>query len=214
MNASKKMILIVVALFLSVGTYFLAKKIYQQNKYSEAAFLSTENGKTLLPEYAVRTGAEKPLVYLVEFLDPECESCRAFSPLVKSLMNEFEGKIQLVIRYAAFHGNSEMVIKILEASRKQDKYWQVLDVLFQHQPEWGSHHDPRPDLVWHYLKQTGIDLEKIKIDMNDSKIVEIIENDKKDGATLGVTGTPSFFVNGKPLEVFGYEPLRQMIQKV
>lgn len=128
-------------------------------------------------------------------------------------MNEFEGKIQLVIRYAAFHGNSEMVIKILEASRLQNKYWEALDVLFQFQPEWGSHHDPRPDLVWHYLKRTDVNIDQIKFDMSQEKIQKIIDQDKKDGMTLGISGTPSFFVNGKPLEVFGYEPLREMILK-
>src|SRR5690606_2620613 len=118
--------------------------------------------------------------YLVEFLDPECESCRAFHPLVKMLMSEFEGKIQLVIRYAPFHGNSRLVIRILEAARLQGKYWETLEVLFQYQPQWGSHHHPRPDLIWKYLPEAGVDVNRIREDMHNPEIEAMIEKEIKD----------------------------------
>ena len=150
---------------------------------------------------------------MVEFLDPECESCREFYPYVKMLLKENEGKIQLIVRYAPFHGNSRFVIRILEASRKQGKYWEVLENLFQYQPLWGSHHEPKPDLVWKYLPETGVDIEKIKKDMMDPAIDEMIAREVSDAENLGVRGTPTFFVNGKMLQIFGYEPLRELIQK-
>jgi protein-disulfide isomerase len=213
MLSLKKFGIIAAIISLSLGTYFLGKKIYENKSDENKLALTADQFSLLVPDHSVKLGPENPTVYLVEFLDPECESCRAFAPLVKSLMSEFEGKIQLVVRYATFHASSELAIKILEASRKQDKYWEVLDVLFQFQPEWGSHHDPRPDLIWYYLPRTGVDIQRLKEDMKDPAISSLIDQDRKDGMTLGITGTPSFFINGKPLQNFGYEPLREMIQK-
>jgi protein-disulfide isomerase len=128
-------------------------------------------------------------------------------------MQEYQGKIQLVLRYAAFHGDSIFAIKILEAARKQNRYWEVLEVLYEHQPEWGSHHNPQPDLVWNYLAQAGVDVQKLQADLNHPETQRIIEQDTKDGQKLNVRMTPSFFINGKALQNFGADFLRQAINE-
>jgi protein-disulfide isomerase len=130
-----------------------------------------------------------------------------------SIMADYEGKIQLVMRYAPFHGNSIFAIKILEAARKQDKYWEALEILYQHQPEWGNHHNPQPELVWNYLPRLNIDVEKLKSQMEDPGIQKIIEQDQIDGKTLDVRMTPTFFVNGKLVEPFGPDELRAAIDQ-
>ena len=149
--------------------------------------------------------------FLIEFLDPECESCRAFYPHVKELIKEFEGKVQLVVRYAAFHGNSKIAIRALEAAKKQGKYWEALSLLFERQPEWGSHHHPRIDLIFEFLPSVGLDIKKLKEDMKDPNIDEIIKIDSEDLKTLGVRSTPTFFVNGKTPAGFGYAYLKELI---
>ena len=208
-----KSIIILSSIVTLVGIFFAGIKYYQSIQNEELEALSKKEFLKFVPNYAPKLGPESPQVYLVEFLDPECESCREFYPYVKMLLKENEGKIQLVVRYAPFHGNSRFVIRILEASRKQGKYWEVLENLFQYQPLWGSHHEPKPDLVWKYLPETGVDIEKIKKDMMDPAIDEMIARELSDAENLGVRGTPTFFVNGKMLQIFGYEPLRELIQK-
>ena len=208
-----KSIIILSSIVTLVGIFFAGIKYYQSVQNDELEALSKKEFLKFVPDYAPKLGPERPKIYLVEFLDPECESCREFYPYVKMLLKENEGKIQLVVRYAPFHGNSRFVIRILEASRKQGKYWEVLENLFQYQPLWGSHHEPKPDLVWKYLPETGVDIEKIKKDMMDLAIDEMIAREVSDAENLGVRGTPTFFVNGKMLQVFGYEPLRELIQK-
>ncbi|MBU0728492.1 MAG: thioredoxin domain-containing protein [Proteobacteria bacterium] len=157
-------------------------------------------------------GDDDAQVYLVEFMDPACETCSAFSPFVKKLMAEHPGKIKLVIRYAPFHQGADYFVKILEAARNQDKYWETLNVMFQSQQYWASHHNPQPALVWKYLPRAGLDLEQIRKDMNDPQIVKIIEQDLADAQTLNVRKTPGFFVNGKPLVNFGYQQLRDLVE--
>jgi protein-disulfide isomerase len=209
---NKKILIVTVSLISLIAIFIIGSKIYQNEETQRLSFIAQENFNTFVPEYSPKIGSLQPEVYLVEFLDPECESCREFYPMVKMLMKEFEGKIQLVVRYAPFHGNSEFVIKVLESARKQNRYWEALEVLFQYQPYWGSHHNPQPQLVWKYLPESGVNIDQIKEDMNDPEINQIIQQDKKDAITLGVRGTPSFFINGKPLQQFGYEPLRSAIQ--
>ncbi|MFP5384767.1 MAG: DsbA family protein [Bacteriovoracia bacterium] len=208
-----KFILVAVAVVVLITGFILASKSYKAEETKRLEFVAKEDFRKFVPEYAPKLGPTNPDVYLVEFLDPECESCRLFFPIVKSILQENEGKVQLVVRYAPFHPNSKFAIKILEAARKQGKYWETLTVLFQHQPEWGSHHHPRPELIWTYLPQAGVDIEKIKVDMTDPAIDEMIEQEVKDLNALGVRGTPTFFVNGRPLETFGVEPLKDLIQE-
>jgi protein-disulfide isomerase len=207
---NKKLVYVTFTVVLLGALFALGAWMYKSEQKKE---LSQRAGNTevFVRPYSHKQGPDSASVILVEFLDPECESCREFYPLVKSIMNEFEGKVQLVVRYAAFHGNSKFAIKILEAAGKQSKYWETLALLFQHQPEWGSHHNPQPELIWNYLPSLGLDIEKLKADMEDPSIMKNLEQDTADGQTLMVRGTPSFFVNGKPLENFGYEPLRQMV---
>lgn len=209
---NKKIALIVGSLLLLGGFFWLASRYYKAGEVAKYSFMASENAATFVPDHAITMGTDQAKVYLVEFFDPECEACREFHPFVKLLMKDYEGKIKLVMRYAPFHGNSVMVVKILEAARKQGKYWEALDTLYQHQPEWGSHHHPRPDLIWTYLPQSGVDVEQIRKDMNDPAFEKIIEQDRADGQKLGVTRTPTFFINGKPLQEFGPGPLRAAIE--
>lgn len=208
-----KIMLISLALLTLLAVFVAGIKVYESKQAAELDQVAKDHFKKFVPDHAPKLGPDNAKVYLVEFLDPECESCRAFYPLVKSILDETEGKVQLVVRYAAFHHNSKFAIKILEASRKQGKYWETLEVLFRYQPQWGDHHQPRPDLIWTYLPEAGVDVEKIRSDMNDPEIEKIIDQDAEDLKALGVTGTPSFFVNGKPLEVFSYEGLRDLVNK-
>ena len=68
-------------------------------------------------------------VHIVEFLDPACETCALFFPMVKQWMAEVPGDIRLSVRHVAFHSGADYAVRILEASRKQDKYWQTLEAL-------------------------------------------------------------------------------------
>ena len=189
-----------------------ASLLYQNSQKEKLNFLASEKSELFVRDYSPKYGNADAKVILTEFLDPECESCRAFFPVVKSLLDKFEGKVQLVVRYAPFHKNSKIAIRALEASRIQGKYWEALELLFYHQPKWGSHHDPKPELIFEYLPQLGLDMEKLKTDMKSNKIKNIIEQDQKDLKALSVRATPTFFVNGRPLTEFSIEALHNLIQ--
>jgi len=148
---------------------------------------------------------------IVEFLDPACETCRVFYPLVKKMLAENPDKIRLVLRYAPFHNGSDKVVAVLEAARKQGKFWPALEALLAAQAEWAPNHTPQVALVWKHLEGLGLNLEQMKADMTSPAIANVIAQDLADARTLNVTKTPEFFVNRIPLPSFGYEPLKKLV---
>ena len=174
--------------------------------------MAEDNAETFVRPYSPTLGSEEAKVYLVKFSDPACETCAAFSPYGKQALEAFPGKIKFVLRYAPFHKGSEDVVRILEAARKQDKFWETLDLLYKKQSNWTQNHRVIISRVWPLLPEVGLDVERVRADMNDPEITKIVEQDLADARALGVRRTPGFFVNGKPLEPFGARPLVELIR--
>lgn len=152
-------------------------------------------------------------VQLIEFLDPECEACRAMHPIVKKVLKDYEGKIFYQIRYMPFHKNSAHSAAMLEATRLQNKYWESLDILMERQPEWADHHHPKPELIPGILKEIGIDTVQLEKDAQNLEIKNRIQRDYQEGLSIGVRATPTFFINGVELERLGEASLREAIDQ-
>ena len=199
----------VIALFF---VFVFASSYYKGKQAEKVGFMAQENAAVFVRDHSQTLGSDDAKVYLVEFMDPACETCAAFSPFVKQMMDAYPGKIKLVLRYAPFHDGADYFVKILEAAKKQGKYWETLDIMYKSQQYWASHHNPQPKRIWQFLPKAGLDMEKLRQDINDPAFVKLIEQDLADAKTLNVRKTPGFFVNGKPLQVFGYKQLQQLIQ--
>jgi protein-disulfide isomerase len=200
-----------VSCLLLVLGFIFAASYYKGEQAEKYGFMARENASLFVREHSPTLGSDDAKVYLVEFMDPACETCAAFSPFVKQIMSAYPGKIKLVLRYAPFHDGADYFVKILEAARKQGKYWETLDVLYKSQPYWASHHNPQPQRAWQFIPQAGVDPSRIQKDMNDPAIARIIEQDLADAKALNVQKTPGFFVNGIPLQTFGYQQLQDLI---
>ena len=166
----------------------------------------------LVRPYSQSSGPADARVTLVEFFDPGCETCRVFADFVKGLLAAHPGRLRLVLRYAPFHQGADTMVAILEAARRQGKYWETLQVMYDSQQEWASHHHPQPERIWEFLPSAGVNLEKIRQDMHRPEIQGIVVQDMEDARTLGVNRTPAFFVNGKPLTRFGFPELTALVE--
>jgi protein-disulfide isomerase len=207
----KKQFIVFISLVCLILLFVLGVNIYKSQQAKKFEFMAQENASTFVREYSQTLGSDDAKVYLVEFSDPACEACSAFHPFVKKLMAVNPGKIKLVVRYAPFHDGADYFVKILEAARKQGKYWETLEVMYKTQRYWASHNNPQPQRIWKFLPDAGLDLEKIKYDMKDPEITYLIKQDLADAKTLNVRKTPGFFVNGKPLASFGRKQLQELI---
>lgn len=192
--------------------FIVGSNYYQNMQVEKYGFMAQENAELFIRDHSQTLGSDDAKVFLVEFMDPACETCAAFSPFVKKIMNANPGKIKLVLRYAPFHDGADNFVKILEAAKKQGKYWETLDVMFKTQNIWASHGNWQPERLWDILPKAGVDIDQIRKDMHDPAIAKIIEQDMADVKALNVQKTPGYFVNGKPLQNFGYKQLYQLIQ--
>ncbi|MHB8707737.1 MAG: DsbA family protein [Desulfuromonadales bacterium] len=207
-----KYALVGVTCLVLILAFVLGSNYYKDQQAQKYGFMAAENAKLFVRDHSPTLGSDDAKVYLVEFMDPACETCAVFAPFVKKIMADNPGKIKLVLRYAPFHDGADNFVKILEAARMQGKYWETLDVMFKTQNIWASHHNYQPERLWEVLPGAGVDIEQIKKDMHDPAIAKIIEQDMADVKTLNVQKTPGYFVNGKPLKTFGQKQLYQLIQ--
>jgi protein-disulfide isomerase len=190
----------------------VAGAIYYQSQSSKAAAEAYPlNRSTYVRDYSPSRGSPTAKVEIVEFFDPACDTCKAFHPRVKQLMDEHPGKIRLYERYAPFHKGSDAVVKILAAAHMQGKFWETLDAVFAAQSDWAPNHHPQPDLVWNYIGGVGLDRDRLRQDINSPAVDKIVQQDLNDAVKLNVTATPEYFVNGKPLPSWGWEQLKTLV---
>ncbi len=204
--------LVIVAAF--VGSSYYQRSLEKERQPSPAV------NSALVREDSPTLGAADAKVTLVEFVDPECESCAAFGPVIKKLLGEYDGKLRFVLRYMPLHPNSVPAGNFMEAAGEHGKFWQAQDILFQRQGEWGERHGapasaPKPDvpaLFEKYAVDLGLDVESVKAAINQNKYGSKFERDRRDGQTLGVRQTPTIFVNGRRLTRLTENDLKALIE--
>lgn len=201
-----------ISVLVLIVAFMVGSSYYKEKQTQKYGFMAQENASIFIRDHSQTAGSTDAKVFLIEFMDPACETCAAFSPFIKKIMAANYGKIKHIIRYAPFHDGSEYFVKILEAAKKQGKYWEALDVMYKSQPYWASHSNPQPQRIWQFLPRAGVDIEQLRSDMDDPAIVKLINQDLADAKTLNVRKTPGFFVNGKPLQTFGSQQLLQLVQ--
>jgi protein-disulfide isomerase len=167
----------------------------------------------LASQHAPTLGDPNAPVHIVEFLDPACETCALFFPMVKQWLNEVPGKLRLSVRHVAFHEGAEQAVRILEASREQGKYWETLEALLKAQDQWTQHHRVLPDRIMPAIAGVGLDMEKLAEDMNRFDVSARMEQDRKDAVLLKVRATPEYYVNGRPLPSFGQQQLAELVRE-
>lgn len=208
---NKKIVLAIIVVLI-VG-FVLAIQSYQKNiDQLNENLVATVGSSVFVKEHSPSFGENKSDVIITEFIDPECESCAAFYPAIKEIFGDYNVETKLVIRYLAFHDNSKFAVKLLESARLQNKFKEALEVIFKTQNQWAQHNNPQPELLWILLPEAGLDMAKLKEDFEKIDVDTILELDSQDATTLGVRGTPTFFVNGKKLHELSYKALRDLVE--
>lgn len=153
-------------------------------------------------------------VTLVEYLDFECEACKAYYPVIKQLGTEFPNDLRVVTRYFPLpgHRNSMTAAIAVEAASKQGKYWEMHDKLFETQDTWGNKQTPNAQIFEQYAQEIGLDMAKFKVDVVDPATKDRVQRDFDASEKLGNSSTPSLFVQGKKVQPRGYEEFKALIQ--
>jgi protein-disulfide isomerase len=187
--------------------------VFTMNKPAPAAPQAAATAQLVREDSHRLTSPAVEKAQLVEFLDFECESCRAAHPLVEELKQEYGDRITFVNRYFPLtgHRNSGTAALAVEASAQQGKYQQMAAKLFETQDQWGGKQDSQAPVFRRYAQELGLDLAKYDAAVADEATLERIRKDAADGTALGVTGTPTFFLNGKKLVLNTEAEFRQLL---
>lgn len=205
--------LAVAAVGIMVVGFVAAALLYESDRTQAVDDDSVARQAALANEHAPMLGDPGATVHIVEFLDPACGTCAVFFPMVKDWMAQVPGEIRLSIRHVAFHSGADYAVRVLEASRNQDKYWETLEALLMSQRQWVSNHVVQPDKIGPVIASVGLDMDQLAADMNSVEVTQRIERDKQDAIILKVSKTPDYYVNGRALPSFGQKQLADLVRE-
>jgi protein-disulfide isomerase len=141
-------------------------------------------------------------VTLLEYGDFQCPACAAYHPLIKEVIKKYENEISFQFRnfpLQDIHQNARAASRAAEAAGKQNKYWDMHDLLYEQQKSWETSNSAKT-IFEGYAKQLGLNLDTFKKDFASSEVNAIINADFDEGQKQGVNSTPTFFLQGKKLE--------------
>jgi protein-disulfide isomerase len=146
-------------------------------------------------------------VTVVEFTDYQCPSCAAAQPSVERLIKEYGDRVRFVIRDfpLQMHPEARKAAEAAEAAREQGKYWDFTAIMFRNQSAL------KPEQLKQYAQVLGLDRTKFDSALDTGRFADKVERDMADGQRLGISGTPSFFVNGRRTRDITYDALKAAI---
>ncbi|HET6251607.1 MAG TPA: DsbA family protein [Tepidisphaeraceae bacterium] len=130
---------------------------------------------------------------LLEYGDYECDYCGRAYPVVRALREHFGDQLRFVFRnfpHASIHPHASVAAQAAEAAGSQGKFWEMHDLLFEHQTDLDT-----GDLT-HYALQIGLEVYHFQSDLQSERFARRVEADHQGGVENGVHKTPTFFING------------------
>lgn len=152
------------------------------------------------------SGTSEKNVILMEAYSLGCPVCADAHPIIQQIREEYSDRVVVqVVHYplVAKFQNALAGHRAVEAAAKQGKFWEMNDLLFENRSLWAfvetQNSDPVPQIEV-FAEQLGLDIEQFKQDFGSVEINKIINGDIKYLESLGVSETPTFFLNGQKME--------------
>lgn len=196
---TKAALAVLVAIVVALGSVFVVGQVRDDDRGPVA--IDTPDGSSLIRDDSRVLGEEGDSgVTFVEFLDFECEGCRAAYPFVEDLREKYAGRVTFVIRYFPMpgHVNSVRAARAVESAARQGQLEAMYGRMYETQAEWGEGREPLDHLFRSFAEDLGLDLAQYDADYASPAVAARVQRDLDDGIDLGVSGTPTFFVDGRP----------------
>jgi protein-disulfide isomerase len=147
-------------------------------------------------------GTERAPVTIVKFEDFQCPYCKTVQLTYQELLKRYNGKVRLVhkdLPLDAIHPQARQAAEAARCAGDQGKFWEYHDILYTNSPKAGI------DELKSYAKEVGLNSASFDQCFTSGKYKGLVQKDLAEGAQLGLTGTPTFFINGR--EMSGAQPV-------
>ncbi len=151
-------------------------------------------------------GPEDAPITIIEFSDFNCPYCRKFhAETFQPLLDQYPGMIRFVYRdYPITSAESFVAAQAAECAEDQGAFWEFHDALFS------GRYDLGREAYTKYAEELGLDVEELVACLDSERYAEEVQADARYAAGLGISGTPTFFINGRPM--VGAQPLLRFIE--
>lgn len=147
-------------------------------------------------------GGATARVTLEEFGDFQCPPCGRLHASLKKIEQDYGDRLKVIFRnypLQSMHKNAFSAARAAEAAGLQGKFFEMHDLLYEHQAEWAESPEPRP-IYTDFANRIGLNVEKFIADMGRQDVADRVQADFIRGTSLGVGGTPTVFLNGRELK--------------
>lgn len=201
-------IFIATFLILGLAVFVLSKSTTPDNSINPDQTFQIDYSK------GHKIGSDSARLKLVEYADYQCPYCKMADPFVKQVLQNHPTDVEFFFKNfpLPLHKNAVAAANAAEEAGAEGKYWQMHDKLYETQDSWSGYNDPTGFFA--SLGQgLGLDENKIKQAISSNLYKDIINQDLAEGNKLQITGTPSFFLNGRKLNLQNYTDLETEVNK-
>ncbi len=162
-------------------------------------------------------GNKSAPIILIEYSDFQCPACVRYYRITKRLIEELGNEFQLHFRHYPLlitHENAVLAAQSAEAAGRQGKFWEMHDLLFEKQREWGKKKkDDAVSLFTQYAVSLNLNKQQFQDDLHSKAVTDKVYNDARTARLSGVKSTPTFFLNGQKVvnKPHNYETFKNLI---
>jgi protein-disulfide isomerase len=159
-------------------------------------------------------GSETAAVTLVEYSDFQCPACGAFQPVLNEVLAQYGDKIKFEYKHfplVQIHPFAEPAARAAEAAGQQGKFFEYADMLFAKQAEWSKGSNPT-GFFTRYATELGLDMDLFAKHQKSSVLSDNVRTHMMEARGLGLTGTPSFYLNGVKMENKTFDEFKAQIE--
>lgn len=151
-------------------------------------------------------------VTLVEYSDLQCPACAAFAPAVKEVLDKYGAKVRFEYKHypLPIHNLAVQASVAAEAAGQQDAFFEFHDLLFENQKEWSTQPNPQASFI-RYAEELNLDVDLFRRHLNSSLLRDKVQAEVGEGRELGITGTPTFFLNGELMEIQTFQDFVEQV---
>lgn len=151
------------------------------------------------PQAARAKGNPQARVKIVEYIDFQCPACAAGIKVIKDLFEKYPNDFYVQVRYfplTNMHHHAMISALYSECAARQGKFWALNDLMIPQQSQWAQLINPEP-VFQAMASQAGMDLSRLNSCLASDDARKVINNEKSLGQSMGITSTPTYFINNK-----------------